>query len=67
MSLPVISSSWASPASWASRAASIWNTGLIGMAVAFGRYEVALVMALINFVTLRYVQRFKDETSVGDG
>ncbi len=49
-------------------AASIWNTGLIGMAVAFSRYEVALVMALINFVTLRYVQRFKqDETDVGGG
>ncbi len=49
-------------------AASIWNTGLIGMAVAFSRYEVALVMALINFVTLRYVQRFKqDETDVGEG
>lgn len=49
-------------------AASIWNTGLIGMAVAFSRYEVALVMALINFVTLRYVQRFKqDETDVGKG
>jgi putative Mg2+ transporter-C (MgtC) family protein len=47
-------------------AASIWNTGLIGMAVAFSRYEVALVMALINFVTLRYVQRFKKEaTDVG--
>lgn len=47
-------------------AASIWNTGLIGMAVAFSRYEVALVMALINFVTLRYVQRFKEEaTDVG--
>jgi len=38
------------------------------MAVAFSRYEVALVMALINFVTLRYVQRFKqDETDVGEG
>ncbi len=40
-------------------AASIWNTGLIGMAVAFGRYEVALLMSAINFVTLRYVRRFK--------
>ncbi|WP_405219908.1 MgtC/SapB family protein [Lentisalinibacter sediminis] len=37
-------------------AASIWNTGLIGMAVAFQRYEVALVMSLINFLTLRYVR-----------
>lgn len=40
-------------------AASIWNTGLIGMAVAFDRYEIAVVMALINFVTLRYVSELK--------
>ncbi len=42
-------------------AASIWNTGLIGIAVAFGRYEIAIVMALINFVTLRYVRRLKTD------
>ncbi|MDX1499587.1 MAG: MgtC/SapB family protein [Woeseiaceae bacterium] len=42
-------------------AASIWNTGLIGVAVAFHRYEVALVMALINFVTLRFVRELKSE------
>lgn len=42
-------------------AASIWNTGLIGMAVAFSRYEIAIVMALINFVTLRYVRRLKED------
>ena len=40
-------------------AASIWNTGLIGMAVAYQRYEVALLMSMINFVTLRFVQRWK--------
>jgi len=40
-------------------AASIWNMGLIGIAVAFSRYEIALLMAIINFVTLRYVKRFK--------
>jgi len=40
-------------------AASIWNTGLIGMAVAYHRYEVALLMSLINFVTLRFVRRWK--------
>jgi putative Mg2+ transporter-C (MgtC) family protein len=45
-------------------AASIWNTGLIGMAVAFGRYEIALLMSLINFVTLRFVDHLKPE---GDG
>jgi len=40
-------------------AASIWNTGLIGLAVAYQRYEIALLMSLINFVTLRFVQRLK--------
>jgi putative Mg2+ transporter-C (MgtC) family protein len=43
-------------------AASIWNTGLIGMAVAFGRFEIAIFMSLINFVTLRYVRRLNDES-----
>ncbi|MEE4166490.1 MAG: MgtC/SapB family protein [Desulfocapsaceae bacterium] len=33
-------------------AASIWNTGAIGMAVAFGRYEIAIVLSLINLFTL---------------
>eukprot|EP01093_Parvamoeba_rugata_P015818 TRINITY_DN5632_c0_g5_i1.p1 TRINITY_DN5632_c0_g5~~TRINITY_DN5632_c0_g5_i1.p1 ORF type:complete len:130 (+),score=15.25 TRINITY_DN5632_c0_g5_i1:34-423(+) len=40
-------------------AASIWNMGLIGIAVAFSRFEIAILMAFINFVTLRYVKRFK--------
>lgn len=40
-------------------AASIWNMGLIGIAVAFNRFEVAVLMSIINFVTLRYVRRFK--------
>ena len=40
-------------------AASIWNTGLIGVAVAFGRYEIAILLSLINVVTLRFVRRFK--------
>ncbi len=44
-------------------AASIWNTGLIGIAVAFGRYEIAIVMALINFVTLRYVRQLKTDSN----
>lgn len=44
-------------------AASIWNTGLIGIAVAFSRYEVALVMSLINFITLRYVRRIEAQLS----
>lgn len=32
-------------------AASLWNTGAIGVAVAFQRYEIALVLSAINFLT----------------
>jgi putative Mg2+ transporter-C (MgtC) family protein len=46
-------------------AASIWNTGAIGAAVAFGRYEIAIVLSLINFLTLRWLtplkQKLKDD------
>ncbi len=42
-------------------AASIWNTGLIGIAVAFNRYEIAALMSVINYVTLRYVAYFKTD------
>jgi putative Mg2+ transporter-C (MgtC) family protein len=41
-------------------AASLWNTALIGIAVAFARYEIAILMSLINFLTLRYVKRLTD-------
>jgi len=34
-------------------AASIWNTGAIGAAVALGKYEVAIVLAILNVITLR--------------
>ena len=40
-------------------AASIWNTGAIGAAVAFGRYEIALVLSVINLATLRLLVPFK--------
>lgn len=46
-------------------AASIWNTGLIGMAVAFDRFEIAIVMSLINFLTLRYIGQLKEKESDG--
>lgn len=40
-------------------AASIWNVGAIGMAVAWNRYEIAIVLSLLNFLTLKYVRRLK--------
>ena len=43
-------------------AASIWNTGLIGMAVAFQRFEIAILLSLFNFLTLRFITNLKDES-----
>lgn len=40
-------------------AASIWNTGAIGLAVAFNRYEIAIVLAAINFITLALFPRIE--------
>jgi putative Mg2+ transporter-C (MgtC) family protein len=44
-------------------AASIWNMGLIGIAVAFGRYEIALLMSVINLIALRLVGGLKTGNS----
>jgi putative Mg2+ transporter-C (MgtC) family protein len=44
-------------------AASIWNTGAIGAAVAFNRYEVAILLAVVNFATLRWLARLKEDRS----
>lgn len=41
-------------------AASIWNTGAIGFAVAFDHLEVAIVLGLVNFLTLQWLTPFKD-------
>lgn len=40
-------------------AASVWNTGAIGAAAAFHRYEIAIVLSAINFATLRLLTPFK--------
>ena len=34
-------------------AASIWNAGVIGAAVAMGRFEIAILLSLLNLLTLR--------------
>ena len=40
-------------------AASIWCTGAIGAAVAYEREEIALVLSVITFITLRAFTRLK--------
>ena len=44
-------------------AASIWSTGAIGMAVAWDRFEIALTLSLMTFVTLRYGKFLGGETT----
>jgi putative Mg2+ transporter-C (MgtC) family protein len=48
-------------------AASLWNTGAIGAAVAFGRYEIAIVLSAINFATLRWLTSLKRNLSTDEG
>ena len=45
-------------------AASIWNTGAIGVAVAWGRYEIAIALALFNYLTLRFTHSLKDHMNI---
>jgi putative Mg2+ transporter-C (MgtC) family protein len=47
-------------------AASIWNTGAIGLAVAYSRFEIAIVLSLLNFITLRLVGRIKDKMNLDE-
>lgn len=43
-------------------AASVWNTGAIGACAAYGRYEIALVLSLINFLTFRFLTELKKDS-----
>jgi len=37
-------------------AASLWNTGAIGAAAAYGRYELGLMLSVANLLTLRLLR-----------
>lgn len=41
-------------------AASIWNAGVIGAAVAMQRYEIAIILSLLNLLTLRALLPIKE-------
>jgi putative Mg2+ transporter-C (MgtC) family protein len=41
-------------------AASIWNTGAIGVAVAWDKIEIALMLMILNFFTFYFVTPLKD-------
>ncbi len=42
-------------------AASIWNTGAIGISVAFHLYEISILLSAINFLILRFAKPLKRE------
>ncbi|HWP44453.1 MAG TPA: MgtC/SapB family protein [Blastocatellia bacterium] len=44
-------------------AASIWNTGAIRASVAYDRFEIAIVLSLINFFTLRWLTPLKQSVN----
>ncbi len=48
-----------------STAASIWNTGALGAAVALGRYDVGIILALLNLFALRVLRPLKDRIDNG--
>lgn len=48
-------------------AASIWNTGAVGVAVAYGQYDIAATLSLVNFAVLRWLFPLKSSTSPEPG
>lgn len=40
-------------------AASVWTTGVVGAAVGFGLYDIAVVLAVLKFLTLRVLRGVK--------
>lgn len=45
----------------AATAVSLWSTGTVGAAVAHNRFEIAILIALANFIALRVLSPIKDE------
>jgi putative Mg2+ transporter-C (MgtC) family protein len=47
-------------------AAAIWNTGAIGIAVAYSRYEIALTLSLLSFCIFQFFTYFKKRDRMDD-
>jgi putative Mg2+ transporter-C (MgtC) family protein len=41
-------------------AASIWATGALGIAVAWQRYEIAILLGILVYLILNYISKVKD-------
>lgn len=47
-------------------AASLWATGALGAAVGYGLYDIAVILSLVTYVTLRYLSPAKDDAQTVD-
>jgi hypothetical protein len=47
-------------------AMSLWSTGTVGAAIAFDRFEIAVIVAGLNFVALRVLFPIKETMENGD-
>jgi putative Mg2+ transporter-C (MgtC) family protein len=47
-------------------AASIWATGAIGVAIAFSRYEIAIILSLLTFILLQFLTPIEERIGKED-
>lgn len=47
-------------------AVSVWSTGALGVAVAYGRFDIALIISLVNYLTLRFMTDVKNNVNGGE-
>ena len=40
-------------------ATGLWNTGAIGISVAYSRYEIAIILSVVSFLILHFSEPFK--------
>lgn len=50
----------AGQASGTATAASLWATGALGAAIGYGLYDIAVILCMVTFVTLRWLSPRKD-------
>ncbi len=44
-------------------AAGLWNTGAIGISVAYSRYEIAIILSVVSFLILQFSEPFKSHSN----
>lgn len=44
-------------------AVSVWSTGALGIAVAYGRFDIGIIVSLVNYLTLRIMTTVKNSVN----